>query len=218
MPPTSTFSNSTSIRMLVSGRRCRIAQRRHNHLQGFALVHTNNSGTVALVKLIHQNIDQNSFAISLNSPKPSRLRISTGELKINLDVSTLPLRYLNLIGDDENSCSCVKGNCACCTFIRIPDFHHEFCVNATYNRENVGLDLSIGIDGHYYTQEISLRNPPPICMSVPFAEDIAGICVALTDLDLSKEKRTLSGCVELEVEVVHLRVVHVRLGCFVMPI
>ncbi|KIH65979.1 hypothetical protein ANCDUO_03692 [Ancylostoma duodenale] len=102
------------------------------------------------------------------------------------------------------------------------DLNHEdldqVCVNATYNRKTIGLDLSIGIDGHYYTQEISVRNPPPICLSVPYAHDIAGICVAFKDLDISKEKRTLSGCIELEVEVVHMRVVHLRLGCFVMPI
>lgn len=35
------------------------------------------------------------------------------------------------------------------------------CVNATYNRKTIGLDLSIGIDGHYYTQEISGKEKLP---------------------------------------------------------
>ncbi|VDO80897.1 unnamed protein product [Haemonchus placei] len=25
----------------------------------------------------------------------------------------------------ENSCSCVRGNCACCADIKIPEFHHD---------------------------------------------------------------------------------------------
>ncbi|EYC24068.1 hypothetical protein Y032_0014g2297 [Ancylostoma ceylanicum] len=164
------------------------------------------------------NTPLDTFAISMKGRKTSQLKISTDQLRINMELSSIPLRYLNFLADDENSCSCVQGNCACCGSIRIPEFHHDFCVNATYNRKTIGLDLSIGIDGHYYTQEISVRNPPPICLSVPYVHDIAGICVAFKDLDVSKQKRTLSGCVELEVEVVHMRVVHVHLGCFVMPI
>ncbi|KHJ94442.1 hypothetical protein OESDEN_05623 [Oesophagostomum dentatum] len=194
-----------------------VALRRHNRLEGFALFH-NVSDVLALVKLNHQNLLQDTFAITLDGEKQSQMKISTDELRINMEQhSTSSLAHL-LGADDENSCACVQRNCACCVSIRIPDFHHDFCVNATYNPDTIGLDLSVGIDGHYYTQEISVRNPPPICLAVPYTEDIAGICVAFTDLDLSKEKRTLSGCVELEIEVIHMRIVHLRLGCFVMPI
>ncbi|RCN30569.1 hypothetical protein ANCCAN_23658 [Ancylostoma caninum] len=194
-----------------------IAIQHHDHLRGFAIFH-NVSDSLALIHLNHEDLDQDTFAISMKGRKTSQLKISTGQLRINMELSSIPVRYLNILSDDKNSCSCVKGNCACCASIKIPDFHHDFCVNATYNRKTIGLDLSIGIDGHYYTQEISVRNPPPICLSVPYVHDIAGICVAFKDLDISKEKRTLSGCIELEVEVIHMRVVHLRLGCFVMPI
>ncbi|KAK6766046.1 hypothetical protein RB195_025763 [Necator americanus] len=193
-----------------------IAIHSHDHLRGFALLR-NDKNALGLVKLNHESIDQDTFAFSLGG-RSGQMKISTNQLRINLDLSTLPREFVDLLGADENSCSCVHGNCACCASVKIPDFHHDFCVNATYNRKTIGLDLSIGIDGHYYTQEISVRNPPPICISAPYAHDIAGICVAFKDLDVSKEKRTLSGCVELEIEVIHMRVVQLHLGCFVMPI
>ena len=73
----------------------------------------------------------------------------------------------------QNGCKCVKKNCACCAYIPLPE--HEalnskqmiksslaynfilVCVNATYNSETVGLDLAIGVNGHYFTQEISRK-------------------------------------------------------------
>uniref|UniRef100_A0A0K0DRK9 DUF4773 domain-containing protein n=1 Tax=Angiostrongylus cantonensis TaxID=6313 RepID=A0A0K0DRK9_ANGCA len=94
----------------------------------------------------------------------------------------------------------------------------EVCVNATYNPQTIGLDISIGIDGHYITQEISVRNPPPICFAIPYMHEIIGVCLAFTKLDISKVKHDLSGCVELEAEFLHMRLCRVHLGCFLMPI
>ncbi|CAB3407417.1 unnamed protein product [Caenorhabditis bovis] len=127
-----------------------------------------------------------------------------------------------ILENEENAggCHCVKGNCACCINTKLPKFKHSVCVNATYNPVTIGLDLSIGIDGHFFTQEISIRNPPPICVSVPIpeAEHIAGICIAFTDMDIDRKSKILSGCVEFEVELVHLRIIKVKIGCFEMPI
>ncbi|CAI5438062.1 unnamed protein product [Caenorhabditis angaria] len=163
---------------------------------------------------------QNLAIFSSFSNISDHLTISGDEYKLKIASKIVDLTELLMRELKGNGCSCVHGNCACCVDVEIPEFRHNACVNATYNPSTVGLDLSIGIDGHYFTQEISIRNPPPVCISVPIpgAEHIAGICVAFTDLDLNKEKKILSGCIDLEIELVHLRVVQVKVGCFKMPV
>lgn len=119
------------------------------------------------------------------------------------------------VGD---ACQCIEGNCACCLEINIPDFSHSVCVNATYNPESIGLNLSIGVDGHYFSQEISLKNPPPFCFSVPIPGAEPTICVAVTKINVDKQAEILSGCVDLEIELIHLRLIDIHLDCFQMPI
>ncbi|EGT32817.1 hypothetical protein CAEBREN_10016 [Caenorhabditis brenneri] len=119
------------------------------------------------------------------------------------------------VGD---ACQCIEGNCACCLIIDIPEFSHSVCVNATYNPETIGLNLSIGVDGHYFSQEISLKNPPPFCFSVPIPGAEPTICVAVTHIDVDQKAEILSGCIDLEIELLHLRLINIDLECFKMPI
>lgn len=115
-------------------------------------------------------------------------------------------------------CSCVNGNCACCLIVDIPDFSHSVCVNATYNATTIGLDLSIGVDGHYFNQEISLTKPPPFCFDLPIPGAEPGMCVAFTKLGIDKKLEILTGCVDLDIHFIHLKLVNIDLGCFKMPI
>ncbi|KAK6054202.1 hypothetical protein COOONC_08292 [Cooperia oncophora] len=196
-----------------------LANKWKGQLRGFAILKNMNiSDGLALVQFDHPNLNQDTVAVSIKDRQDGHMKITTDQARITVSQSHATLHELEYVDEDENSCMCSRGNCACCAAVRIPDFHHDICVNATYNREAYGLDLSIGVDGHYYTMEISLRNPPPICLDIPFAHDLADICVAFKDLDVSREKRTLSGCIELEAELVHMRVLRLHLGCFVMPI
>ncbi|VDM54095.1 unnamed protein product [Angiostrongylus costaricensis] len=152
----------------------------------------------------------------------SQMKLATEQYRIT--VFKQSLKEASLVDDiprNDAGCMCVKRQCACCVSLHIPEFEHlafSVCVNATYNPQTIGLDLSIGVDGHYITQEISVRNPPPICFAIPYMHEIVGVCLAFTKLDISKAKHNLSGCVELEAEFLHMRLCRVNLGCFVMPI
>ncbi|KAJ1366479.1 hypothetical protein KIN20_027155 [Parelaphostrongylus tenuis] len=146
----------------------------------------------------------------------NQMKLATEQYRITILKSSIK-EVCDILGSD-NSCKCVRRQCACCVSIKIPDFRHIVCVNATYNPQTIGLDLSIGVDGHYITEEISVRNPPPICFAIPYMHEVAGVCLAFTNLTISKIERTLSGCVELEAELIHMRLCRVHLGCFVMPI
>lgn len=118
----------------------------------------------------------------------------------------------------QDVCQCDRGNCACCVIVDIPEFSHSVCVNATYNPTTIGLNLSVGVDGHYFSQEISLRNPPPFCFSLPIPGAEPTVCVAFTKMDVDPKTEVLTGCVDLEIELLHLRLVTIDLGCFEMPI
>ncbi|CAO4361936.1 unnamed protein product [Caenorhabditis nigoni] len=118
----------------------------------------------------------------------------------------------------QDVCSCDNGNCSCCLFIDIPYFSHSVCVNATFDPKIVELILSIGVDDHYFSQEIPLKNPPPVCFTVPVPELEPTICVAITKIDVDPKVEILSGCINLKIEVAHLQLIQIDLQCFQMPI
>ncbi|CAL2029094.1 unnamed protein product [Caenorhabditis brenneri] len=174
-----------------------------------------------ILKLDNDNIDQNEVIVSLASKDISYMTMHTDGYKIKISASKQMIQKdVFLQQAPSNGCQCQHGNCACCMGISVPEFRHSVCANVTYNPISIGLDLSIGVDGHYFSEEISLRNPPPICFSLPIpgAEHVAGVCVAFTKLDLDKKSKILAGCMDFEVELIHLRVLSFHLGCFRMPI
>lgn len=145
--------------------------------------------------------------------KPENL--TTNHVDIHANGTVIKEKLKRPLGD---ICLCDKGNCSCCLVVDIPQFSHSVCVNATYNEITVGLDLAIGVDGHYFQQEISLRNPPPVCFSVPIPGAEPGVCVAFTHMNVDQKTEILSGCVDLDIDLFHLRLINIPLGCFQMPI
>lgn len=141
--------------------------------------------------------------------------LATKHIEVHINGTIITEKLKKPLGD---VCLCDKGNCSCCLVVDVPEFSHSVCVNATYNPKTVGLNLSIGVDGHYFSQEISLRNPPPFCFTVPIPGAEPGICVAFKNMDVDKKTEILSGCVELDIELLHFKLIQIDLGCFQMPI
>ncbi|WKY16260.1 hypothetical protein Q1695_001159 [Nippostrongylus brasiliensis] len=204
--------NSGHYRASVLG----VAARQNNDFKGLTLL-KNVSRNLALIKFDHPKLNQDTIAFTVQKGRNDQMKISTDQYRVAVDQSITSVKTAQLL-EELNSCSCEPRKCACCAEVDLPDFHHQICTNVTYNAQTIGLDFSLGVDGHFYSFEISLRNPPPICISLPFSEDMASMCIAFSHLDISKSKHTLSGCVELEAEVIHMRVLRLHLGCFVMPI
>ncbi|UMM13459.1 hypothetical protein L5515_001720 [Caenorhabditis briggsae] len=173
----------------------------------------NSSGTPLSVFQRVQSLFQTPYKSSTIVIKPENLTIKSVETSANGTVIIEKLKQSLL-----DVCSCEDGNCSCCLVIDIPDFSHSVCVNATYNPRTIGLVLSIRVDDHYFSQEISLKNPPPVCFSVPVPGLEPTICVAFTKMDVDPKAEILSGCLDLEIELLHLRLIEIDLGCFHMPI
>lgn len=119
---------------------------------------------------------------------------------------------------NSTNCQCIPKNCACCMTLNVAKIGlNDFaCVNITYISEDIGVRLSFSINGYIYiSREISLRNPPPYCLSLPFLKEYASICLRLRNLKL--RKRNLDGCLELDAELYHVHVATIHLGCFTIP-
>jgi hypothetical protein len=119
----------------------------------------------------------------------------------------------------QNGCSCTHRNCACCEHMKVRKLHLDdtVCVNLTYISEDIGLKFSLSVDNHiYYSKEVSIRNPPPICYEVPHLRDYASLCVLLQNVELVDKH--LDGCVEIEANLYHVKVAKRKIGCFKIPI
>ncbi|EFO14438.1 hypothetical protein LOAG_14081 [Loa loa] len=135
--------------------------------------------------------------------------VENGSLSDDIDNDTM----------NATNCQCIRKNCACCMMLNIPkiSLNGYACVNITYISEDIGLRLSFSVNGYVYiSREISLRNPPPYCLSLPFLKEYAAICIHLRDLKF--RKTNIDGCLELDAELYHVHVATVHLGCFSIPI
>ncbi|CAJ0571049.1 unnamed protein product, partial [Mesorhabditis spiculigera] len=117
---------------------------------------------------------------------------------------------------EPNSCGCTVGICSCCRQFTMPQFHHRVCANMSYNKPRLALDLSLGFDQYSYTYEISARNPPPVCAEIPGTREILSACLKFENLNVTRY--LVSGCVEFEAELIHMRMVREKIGCFNIPI
>uniref|UniRef100_A0A158Q8R3 DUF4773 domain-containing protein n=1 Tax=Elaeophora elaphi TaxID=1147741 RepID=A0A158Q8R3_9BILA len=123
------------------------------------------------------------------------------------------------VDNDTMNCQCIRKSCSCCMMLNIVKIGlNDFaCVNTTYIAEDIGVVISFSINGYVYnSREMSMRNPPLYCLSLPFLKEYAGVCLRLSDLKF--RQANLDGCVELEAELYHVHVATVHLGCFSIPI
>lgn len=79
----------------------------------------------------------------------------------------------------------------CCTFM---GFRHEISL---------------------YLFNFSVRNPPPLCIALPYLKNEASICIRFMNLTL--ENKRLHGCVNLEARILHKLIESIPLGCFTIP-
>uniref|UniRef100_A0AC35TGP2 DUF4773 domain-containing protein n=1 Tax=Rhabditophanes sp. KR3021 TaxID=114890 RepID=A0AC35TGP2_9BILA len=72
-------------------------------------------------------------------------------------------------------------------------------------------------DGYEFVhEEISLRNPPPLCIGIPMLKEYADGCIKL--YDIRKTEKSLHICAELNISLIHIHIVKENLGCFDIPL
>ncbi|GFY58127.1 DUF4773 domain-containing protein [Trichonephila inaurata madagascariensis] len=89
----------------------------------------------------------------------------------------------------QNDCHCEKFECECCVDLVFPDIslNSKGCVHVAYLSEDYGVSISLNVDETRLLKEsVSVRNPPPICLGIPFVKKHVLACVELNDLSVSK--------------------------------
>lgn len=111
----------------------------------------------------------------------------------------------------HDGCSCVNSTiCECCMHITDIEFiHDQICVGLQLVREDLGLKAFLIIGNITYSQEISVKNPPPLCVLNIYKE--LKICMKVYDIDTSF--KTLHGCLAVAFQIYRMPLVYVRLGC-----
>lgn len=135
------------------------------------------------------------------------------------------LRDLNPADEQKLSsiskyCQCVKYKCGCCARFNLKDLkivNTTGCVNVSYLPDQFGFNLVLTLNHTVlYNTTVSAKNPPPICVAVPYLEQELSLCVDLYNLDVNDTY--VSGCVKLEAHVLHVTVMKLDLGCFQIPL
>nr|CAD7446236.1 unnamed protein product [Timema bartmani] len=91
------------------------------------------------------------------------------------------------------------------------------CVNITYLPKEYGLSFVMTLNEYtIYNETISVKNPPPICVGMPFVEEFAELCVRLYNIDTSKRK--FYSCLRVEARMKRILVAKYELGCFTIPL
>ncbi|XP_065056609.1 uncharacterized protein LOC135684852 [Rhopilema esculentum] len=112
-----------------------------------------------------------------------------------------------------SGCFCKNNACSCCQHIFIPFIlHTTVCVNVSYSLADLGLKLLIIIDGKIIlSQEVSVKNPPPICVEVPVLRRLASFCIDFYNITWHGH---VGGCLKLEIKLLYIIEQTYYIGCF----
>nr|XP_034328542.1 uncharacterized protein LOC105339048 isoform X2 [Crassostrea gigas] len=131
-----------------------------------------------------------------------------------LGVADTRLKYVQ--STVTGSCRCGGSSCQCCQTIRVLTEKEDVCIKVQYLKKNSGVLLTVTWGGKVvYSKEVSVRNPPAICLKVPFLKKVGKLCVQLYNMNVGKSG--LSGCARISLKVAFFKVVKVELGCFKIP-
>jgi len=63
---------------------------------------------------------------------------------------------------------------------------------------------------------VTAKNPPPICVFVPYMKNELSLCVDLYNLEFSKQE--IDGCVKVVAKLAFFKLKGLDLGCFHIPL
>ncbi|XP_056008924.1 uncharacterized protein LOC130046357 isoform X2 [Ostrea edulis] len=114
------------------------------------------------------------------------------------------------------SCKCGGTSCGCCQKVSILHVSKEVCINVKYLKKEIGVLLTVTWGGKtVFSKEVSVENPPPVCLKVPVLKKAAKLCVQLYNMHVGKD--SLSGCSRITIKVALVKVLKFDLGCFNIP-
>lgn len=113
-----------------------------------------------------------------------------------------------------HACECTKYSCGCCAHLEEPqiELNATICTNITYLVHDYGISFTVTVN-HYtlFNETVSARNPPPVCLGLPYVKELADVCVRLYDIDATKTY--LHACIKIEARMKKILIAQYDLGC-----
>ncbi|XP_015931072.1 uncharacterized protein [Parasteatoda tepidariorum] len=115
------------------------------------------------------------------------------------------------------NCTMEDGITECCGRLQVSllNLDKNSCLKLIFIGEIVALNISFTIDEHQlFNYQISAKNPPPICVGVPFAKLFGDICIEFYDLHVSKDHTQV--CMKIKPRLFRKVITEYDTGCFNM--
>ncbi|KAJ9587214.1 hypothetical protein L9F63_019263 [Diploptera punctata] len=115
----------------------------------------------------------------------------------------------------QDACACSRYSCGCCAHLQEPhiQLNATLCTNITYLVHDYGISFTITVNNYaIFNETISARNPPPVCLGLPYVKQLADLCVRLYDINATANY--LHVCVRVEARMKKILVAKYELGCF----
>ncbi|GBN19407.1 hypothetical protein AVEN_193884-1 [Araneus ventricosus] len=119
------------------------------------------------------------------------------------------------VEENPNQCLCVKSECGCCVYLDVPEIrlNSSGCIEVAYLSEDIGLAISFTFDDRtLLNTSVSVKNPPPLCIMIPFLKDYGHICLEFYNVDFSSSH--YAACVKIDVAIWPFCALPFELGCF----
>ncbi|XP_063239183.1 uncharacterized protein LOC134540401 isoform X1 [Bacillus rossius redtenbacheri] len=110
-------------------------------------------------------------------------------------------------------CSCQTRECGCCATILVQrfNFSQRGCLNLSVDPSNLSMKMKVYLNNKtVFQQQISGRNPPPICVPVP-QFPLLMLCARLYDVRL--EGNNVHACINLEAQLQGIPLLVVSFDC-----
>ncbi|XP_061163637.1 uncharacterized protein LOC133172703 isoform X2 [Saccostrea echinata] len=116
----------------------------------------------------------------------------------------------------KGSCKCSSTTCGCCQTVSVLHERKDVCINVKYLKKEIGVLLTVTWGGKViYSKEVSVQNPPAVCLKVPLLKKVGKLCIQLYNMHVGGDG--LSGCSRITLKVAFIKVIKLDLGCFKIP-
>ncbi|KAG6447338.1 hypothetical protein O3G_MSEX004933 [Manduca sexta] len=109
-------------------------------------------------------------------------------------------------------CSCVRGQCGCCTGTILERFRMKACGNISFVPEDFVFDVKLNVNNNtVLRRRVSASDPPPICFN-PRRAPFVRVCAEISNIRI--RNRNAFACLDINADIAGFPVYSASFRCF----
>ncbi|CAH1378015.1 unnamed protein product, partial [Tenebrio molitor] len=147
--------------------------------------------------------------------KPSALKNSTNAANgVSSSNQVTTTTSSSLLPAFRLPCSCLEGQCGCCSGVLLDQFNQKACLNVSYEPDDFAITAAMSMNGRVlYKRTVSGKNPAPMCFRLPRFQFIR-LCVEFSNIYFAS--RNVHLCIDMEANWEDLTLVEWSFDCIRM--